>query len=106
MKTQLKFLHYLVIVSLIFFSLKSLLPIANTNTLDTTPHYSTMTTDCSSRTPLISHCQLLSYYTLTENEIQTAPYLFILAGSLFFLVIQHSTDSLKSRLFKPPIYLR
>jgi hypothetical protein len=106
MKASIKLFHCLVIVCLVLVSLKPLLPSAN-NKSPLSPQYSTTaTTDCSSRTAVVSSCQLVSYFTLTENEIDLAPYLFLVAGALFFMLIQHSSNSPKSRLFKPPIYLR
>jgi hypothetical protein len=103
MKANLKFVHFLVIAALVLFSLKPLLTAAD-NITPYSPQYSTTTQDCASRTPVVTSCQLLSYYTLTENDIQAAPYLFILAGSLFFLLLQVSSNPPKSRLFKPPIF--
>ncbi|WP_214608441.1 hypothetical protein [Legionella maceachernii] len=61
------------------------------------------TSDCSSRTSSISYCQLSTYYTLTENELNTAPFLFILAGALFFVLTQLTSNSPLSQPFKPPI---
>ncbi|MBA2657765.1 MAG: hypothetical protein H0U70_12420 [Tatlockia sp.] len=103
MKTNFKFLHYLIIACLILFSLKLLLPLANTPP-QATPHYSNTVSESSSRAPAVSLCKLASCYTLTEEVIQTPPYLFIFVGALFFLLILHSSNSPKTRFFKPPIF--
>ncbi|WP_043874476.1 hypothetical protein [Legionella massiliensis] len=103
MKASIKLLHYLIILCLVFLSLKPLLSPANDKNNIESTHYSTRSSDCTSRAPLVSTCQLTSYYTLTEHEIQAAPYLFIVAGALFFSLIPLSSNSPVSRLFKPPI---
>ncbi|MBA2711705.1 MAG: hypothetical protein H0U57_14090 [Tatlockia sp.] len=105
MNRSIKLLHLLVIFCLVLISLKPLLASVTNKTVQI-PQYSTsIERDCSSRTSVVSYCQLLSYFTLTENLTQPVPYLFIVAGALIFGLIQHCTDSPKSRLFKPPITL-
>ena len=105
MKVSIKLFHMLMVISLAFLSLKPVLTSVSEKTTIPTAHYSTAANDCSSRSSVVSYCQVFSYYTLTENESFPAPYLFILTGALFFILIQLSSSSPISRLFRPPICL-
>ncbi|ARG98482.1 hypothetical protein B6N58_12885 [Legionella micdadei] len=105
MKLRATFLSCLIILCLVLLTLKPFCPFVDNNSLHSA-HYSTTTSDCSSRTTTASYCQLSAFYTLAENELDAAPYLFIIAGALFFVLIQFFSNSPIFQPFKPPIPLK
>ncbi|KTC86343.1 hypothetical protein Lbru_0837 [Legionella brunensis] len=102
MKVMTTLFHYIIIVSLVLFTIKPLLSYEQSK--QPFPiQYTTTHSKCSSGTTTVSACQMSIFYTITEEQITKNLYLFILAGLLCYNYRQLKSTSPHSRLFKPPI---
>lgn len=105
MKEKLKFINYLILFSMVLFTVKPVLSHLIENQVQQKTQYSATSSPCSSRTAIVSSCALSWLYTLAEDEFGIEAYLFLLAGLLYYSVTKFTYNSPIFSLFKPPILI-
>jgi hypothetical protein len=103
MKEKLRFINYLILLSMVLFTVKPVLSHLIENQIQQKAQYSATSSPCSSRTAVVSSCASSWLYTVAEDEYGVEAYLFLLAGLLYYSVVNFTYNSPIFSLFKPPI---
>lgn len=103
MKTTIHLFYYVIIASLVLFSIKPLLRHGTSPQSLATMQYSTVNKCSGGVNTALSSCQTSTNYTLAEWEISADLYSLIFAGLLFFVYKKIRCFPPYFRLFKPPI---